>query len=492
MTTLMKRLEAATSRLEDLVELSSVPKGESSSLALSGSSSVPLSSAPTDSSSAQPALAASAPPAVKEVESRKASQFESLLPHLDALKSKAASIDPIVEKQTDAFIEVAKASIEIIRISENSLKPDFSSAEFADLFSPMSKAASYVVEIRESNRSSKFVNLLSTLSEGIPAFGWLSMPEKPADFVQEFIDSSQFYANRVLREGGDSADWAKEVLATLRELKTVVLKEFPEGLSWNASGKPLKEVLSSKKPVTGGPAPPPPPPPPPAPTPSSSNAPPAGGTTGMAAVFSDLNQGTSITKGLKKPASKAPKPAPPPKPASLKHSKTPGVSDSKPAKPPAKTLVESRWIVENFVDCHDIIIEAEMNQSILVDNCVNSTIQVKGKANSVSVNKCRKSGVLVENLVSSVSIVKCDDCGLQVTGTLPSLTLDQSHSCNVYLSKQALDVDIYTSQTSTININLPTGEDGDYKEVPLAEQIIHKVDKSGLAVNSRAVGAHEH
>lgn len=483
-TTLMKRLEAATSRLEDLVEYSSKEKVDAPTVSSAGTASAPAENAnPSPTSSAE-----------IEGDSTKVASLESLLPLFEELKSKAASIDPVVEKQTSAFVEAVKASFDIVRTSEKSLKPELYSPEFVELFAPLSKAASEVVELRESNRSSKFVNLLSTLSEGAPALGWLSVDEKPADFIQEFIDSSQFYANRALRDGGASADWAKGFLASLRELKKVVGTEFPTGLSWNSHGKPLKEILSTTKPATGGPPPPPPPPPLPAVDTSSSKE---AAPSGMSAVFSDLKQGTSITQGLKKTSSKAPKPAPPPKPASLKNNKASTPSDTKKQAPtsvktPSKTLVESRWIVENYIDTHDIVIDAEMNQSVLIDNCSNSTIQIKGKANSVSVNKCRKSGVLVENLVSSVSLVKCEDFGLQVTGTLPSLTVDQSHSCNIYLSKKALEVDIYTSQTSTININLPTDEEGDYKEVPLPEQIVHKVKPNGLGVDSRSVGAHEH
>jgi len=55
--------------------------------------------------------------------------------------------------------------------------------------------------------------------------------------------------------------------------------------------------LSRSQPVTG-PSPPPPPPPPPPGGPAPS--PPAVSTSGVAAVFADLNRGADVTKGLRK------------------------------------------------------------------------------------------------------------------------------------------------------------------------------------------------
>lgn len=91
---------------------------------------------------------------------------------------------------------------------------------------------------------------------------------------------------------------------------------FPHGILWNAKGVSPQEAAklvtdgegaSSSAPaapaVTAG-GPPPPPPPPPGPPPmfqiDEKPAAPAIGGSGLGAVFSELNKGEAVTKGLRK------------------------------------------------------------------------------------------------------------------------------------------------------------------------------------------------
>jgi adenylyl cyclase-associated protein len=217
---------------------------------------------------------------------------------------------------------------------------------------------------------------------------------------------------------------------------------------------------------------------------------------GMGAVFQDLNKGEGITAGLKKvdasmqthknpslrsqrapspPEKKAAPPPPSKKPASLSVKKK---------SPPKKELHASKWIVENFENEHELVIEGDMNQSVFIDRCNNCTIQIKGKVNAVTISECRKVGVLVENLVSGVEIIKSSGFGLQATGVLPTLTIDQSHEGQIYLNKGSLDTEILTAQTSSLNVNIPKSVEGDYNEVPLPEQIVHKLNPNGTVTST--------
>ena len=84
-----------------------------------------------------------------------------------------------------------------------------------------------VLDIKESNRPSKEINQLSTVSEGIPALGWVTLvsfslcsldstrrtyhlptttkDSKPGPFVGDMKDSAQFYANRVVKDNKESS-----------------------------------------------------------------------------------------------------------------------------------------------------------------------------------------------------------------------------------------------------------------------------------------------
>jgi adenylyl cyclase-associated protein len=117
-----------------------------------------------------------------------------------------------------------------------------------------------------------------------------------------------------------------------------------------------------------------------------------------------------------------------------------------------------------------IEIDAEMQHSVLISRCKNTTIRVNGKANAISIDNSEKTSIVIDSLVSSVDVIKCPKFALQVIGSLPTILLDQVDGGTVYLSKESLNTEIYTSKSSSININLPTATDDDYAENPIPEQ----------------------
>lgn len=161
----------------------------------------------------------------------------------------------------------------------------------------------------------------------------------------------------------------------LRDLTEYVKDTYPMGIPWNPQGVPIAEAAksveqkSSAPAVTaGGPPPPPPPGPPPPPirfddAPKQAAKAPAGD---LAAVFSDLNKGSDVTRGLKKVSAdqmthknpslragavvpqrsdsqssasslsrgKSPAPGKKPKPESMRQKK-----------PPVKRLDGNKWII---------------------------------------------------------------------------------------------------------------------------------------------------
>lgn len=98
-----------------------------------------------------------------------------------------------------------------------------------------------------------------------------------------------------------------------RDLTEYVKTYFPNGIPWNPKGVPAAEAAklvaagpsapAAPAPAAGGP-PPPPPPPPPGPPPvlriNEEKAPAPAPAGGFGAVFSELNKGESVTKGLRK------------------------------------------------------------------------------------------------------------------------------------------------------------------------------------------------
>lgn len=139
-------------------------------------------------------------------------------------------------------------------------------------------------------------------------------------------------------------------------------------------------------------------------------------------------------------------------------------------KPPKQELDGNKWIIENFDSPTEMLeIDAEINHSILISRCKNTTIRVKGKANAISIDSSSRTSIVIDSLVSSVDVIKCPNFALQVEGTLPTLLLDQVDGATVYLSKESLATEIFTSKCSSVNINLPSNDD--YVENAVPEQI---------------------
>src|SRR5271170_3545846 len=119
-------------------------------------------------------------------------------------------------------------------------------------------------------------------------------------------------ANELFRDP-KQVQWVQSYYQTFKDLTEYVKQSFPHGILWNSNGvspmeasKQVEDVQSppsSSKSVgiSGGP---PPPPPPPGPAPrfeiDEKPAAPAAGAGGLGAVFSELNKGEAVTKGLRK------------------------------------------------------------------------------------------------------------------------------------------------------------------------------------------------
>lgn len=123
-------------------------------------------------------------------------------------------------------------------------------------------------------------------------------------------------------------------------------------------------------------------------------------------------------------------------------------------------------------------VEASLSHSILISRCNNTTIIIKGKANQVTVENSNRLSLVVDTLVSTVDVVKAQNFALQVMGTIPTVMLDQVDGGQIYLSKESVSAKIFTSKSAGINLNVISGPDDDYKEVPLPSQICSYYDEN--------------
>nr|POE94713.1 adenylyl cyclase-associated protein [Quercus suber] len=328
-------------------------------------------------------------------------------------------------------------------------------------------------------------------------------------------------ANIAICSGPNHVKYIQSFLTLLRALLAYIKRNYPKTLTWNNDGidavQAYREIDSTDSPTNGVPSIPPsggPPPPPPPPLPTFDNVPappppPPGGAPkpvaggDMGAVFHQLNRGEAVTSGLKKvdksqmthknpslragstvpdARSKSPGPNVKPKPASMRQNSTPVTPSKRVGK---KELDGNKWIIENWdAPPQPLTIEVQLTQSLLISNCKNTTIILRGKANAISIDNCPRLQILVESLISSIDVIKSPNFAVQVTGALPTILLDQVDGASLYLGHDSLACEVFTSKCSSVNIVLPPADEqqGDSVECPLPEQLRSYV-KDGKVVS---------
>ncbi|KAK4337310.1 hypothetical protein RND71_043596 [Anisodus tanguticus] len=324
-----------------------------------------------------------------------------------------------VLKQADLVKEAINENKNIIEIAAKCKKP--ADAQIQSLIKPLANKIEQVQQFREKNRTSKYFNHLSTLSESIPALGWVVVSPTPAPYVKEMSDSGQFYGNKVLVSYKDKDEnhrqWVNSWYNFLANLQKYIRKNHTTGLTWNIRGCDFSPMNAGAL-SSGAPLPPPPPPPPAMTTSYDDNN---DLTEIRSALMKDLNVGTDITKGLRKVTKDQQTHKNlalrnlPPCPVSNKNTCVLPEKKLKDITHPPKLCLEGRkWLVEYQEDQKDLAIQInEMSESIHLYKCRNSLLIVKGKANSLILDSCIKTSVVFDDIVSSVEMVNCQDIKIQ-------------------------------------------------------------------------------
>lgn len=144
-------------------------------------------------------------------------------------------------------------------------------------------------------------------------------------------------------------------------------------------------------------------------------------------------------------------------------------------KPPSIVKEGKKWLIEYQKGNQNVVVEnTEMNNVVYAFKCDSSTIQVKGKINSITLDSCKKTSVVFDSLVSSIEFINCQSVQMQVMGKVPTISIDKTDGCQIYLSNDSLDVEIISSKSSEMNVLIPK-VDGDYTEIPIPEQFKTRV-----------------
>lgn len=198
LTLMVRRLEAATSRLEDIAS-SSYTNGETSSAGANKSvtsTSSPSAGAATASTDATPKVVAeSAPPAIEAFDELQNNELKTWL-------DSSAKLGGVIETQSKSVQQAFAAQRQLLFIANKAKKPD--DRALMELLADLQASFQKTDEIRQSNRDPALKDSLSLVADGLESLGWVAMGGiKPHEHITELVGGAQMYGNKVLKENRD-------------------------------------------------------------------------------------------------------------------------------------------------------------------------------------------------------------------------------------------------------------------------------------------------
>lgn len=202
LTHLLRRLEAATSRLEDIASSAFEPSSSANgsvSAATPGASTKPSSSAPDLSAISQTNSASTVKLAAEPLPAPITDMDAIMENEVKTFVGASKGLDPLVEEQAAAVAKGFADQRRFLMVTTKAKRPDPQSQTFMDLLKDLQQDLGTAGDIKESNRGSPMKEHLAMVAEGISTLQWLVMDGKPADVVAEMIGGTQMYGNRVLK-----------------------------------------------------------------------------------------------------------------------------------------------------------------------------------------------------------------------------------------------------------------------------------------------------
>lgn len=193
LTSALHRLEAATSRLEDIASTSAGFDAN----APNGASAPPSAPAGAATSATPPAKAAeSLPPSVEAYD---AIINANLKPWLE----RSSKLGTVVEGQAKAVQQAFTTQRDFLFVAAKAKKPDISTN--TEILKHLQAAITEVDEIRQANRDRSLQNPLTMVADSAWALGWVTVEgsPKPHEYLNDVFGGAQIAGNKILTEHKD-------------------------------------------------------------------------------------------------------------------------------------------------------------------------------------------------------------------------------------------------------------------------------------------------
>ncbi|WIA37219.1 hypothetical protein OEZ86_014170 [Tetradesmus obliquus] len=393
-----------------------------------------------------------------------AEQLQPFMSNATAVGGEVLEISKLVEK---AF----KEQRTVLLVASKAKQPD--TAQLQSVLAPVAEPMMAASALADNRRSPCFQQN-KVAAEALQALSWLAYTGPscglplPAQHVAESWNAAEFFANKLLREfRGVSEAHVAWVQA---------LKDLFSGLQKGHAG--CAEVPAAGELVS------------------------AHASGGMQDVLKSLQQGASVTSGLRrvtddmKAKNRADRSgAVPAAVSSAGGARQQPAAAAAPTKPPRLVLEQERkWVVEWQVGQKELLVTViDPKQSVYIYNCSDCVVQVKGKCNAISIDKCKKTGVVFEDVIASCELVNCNSVQVQCTGTVPTVSVDKCDGVQAYLPHRLAanpNFQVVTAKSSEVNLLVlaanPDAED--VAEHPVPEQFISTFVNGKLVTTAASRG----
>ena len=203
LTSMVRRLESATSRLEDIASSALPNAGDAGAASLNGAltEATPAPTAANTSANTPKLVAESAPPAIEAFDDLVNGELKSWL----ELSGKLGSV---IEGQSKAVGGAFAAQRQFLFIANKAKKPD--DRTMMELLKDLQASMEKADEFRQSNRDIALKDSLSMVADGVGSLGWVTIGQgggmKPHEHINELFGGAQMYGNKVLKEYRDKYD----------------------------------------------------------------------------------------------------------------------------------------------------------------------------------------------------------------------------------------------------------------------------------------------
>ena len=197
LTSMIRRLEAATSRLEDIASVS-IPNGAGDAPIQSVGGTVGGGPTAGGSTGTPTAPVESAPPVIEAFDQLVNTELKNWL-------ELSAIMGDVIGGQSKAVEQAFAAERQFLVIANKAKKPD--DRNFMEFLKELQASIEKTDEFKQTNREEALKDPLSLVADGVGSLGWVSIPEgaatTPHDYIKELFGGAQMYGNKVLKEYRD-------------------------------------------------------------------------------------------------------------------------------------------------------------------------------------------------------------------------------------------------------------------------------------------------